>query len=501
MSSQEAAVDCNALEATTSIEDITGNERNRDFLRALQNDGISALWLCRPGETTGDYEEFELGSSKELYWLGHFTKKSTYLDSIGIFGSDAFGNCSGHSVNRFLDDLGKCNHIKMMYFTSTDDLAEIIYKLGPAMTNNSITHFEVDGCHLGVPEATFLFNTFGDMNSLKELFIDCHDEQGVLTNLNDGDMAGCIPSLGACTGMRSLKLNYLNMSTNSCAALRGVIPRMATLLELVLSGNSLDDDCTRLLVQGLLDCKQIQSLDLSHNRISDNGLDVLIQSLPTSVDTLYLAMNDITLARHVLLLRFRVLHIWGNTLCPGGTRVTAASLANPECSLIDLDLSQCNVGDEGTATLAESMRNNQRLTRMSLRENNITARGWNAFSSILCDTSSINATYNSNHTLQDLGIFGIPQDVEMMLRPNKEQDKSRVAANKILQSHRHLDMRPLFGRELGLLPYVIAWLDHFAKSRLHLKLSSIFEFVRAMPMKVTDGVVGKAKGVKRKLNS
>ncbi|EJK51032.1 hypothetical protein THAOC_29836 [Thalassiosira oceanica] len=301
--------------------------------------------------------------------------------------------------------------------------------------------------------------------------------------------------------MRSLKLNYLNLSTNSCAALRGVFPRMATLREVVTRGNSLDDDCTRLLAQGLSDCKQIQLMDLSHNRISDNGLDVLVQSLPTSVDALLLSGNDITLVRHVLLLRFRVLSIVGNTLCPGGTRVIASSLANPECRLEDLHLYNCNIGDKGAATLADSLRNNQRLTYMSLENNNITDRGWNAFSSILCDASSINATYNSNHTLQSLGGYQIPQDVKMMLRLNQEQDKSRVAANKILQSHRHLDMRPLFGRGLGLLPYVVAWLDHFAKSRPDLKLSSIFEFVRAMPMKVTDGVVGTAKGEKRKLNS
>ncbi|EJK61744.1 hypothetical protein THAOC_17714, partial [Thalassiosira oceanica] len=492
------AVDCNALEATTSIEDITGNEHNQDILRTLQNDELSQLWLCRPA-LSEDNQDYGLGSSRELEWLGHFAKKSTRLESIGVSGSGAFGNCSGHSVDRFLDDIGKCNHIEKLHFMNTD-LAEIIYKLGPAMKNNSRNHFALKGCYLGVPEATFLFNTFVDMNSLEDLYIDGDEEEGI-SHLNDGAMAGCIPSLAACTGMRSLKLNYLNLSTNSCAALRGVFPRMATLRELVMRGNSLDDDCTRLLAQGLSDCKQIQSLDLSYNRISDDGLDVLVRRLPTSVDILFLSGNDIALARHVLLLRFEVLNISGNTLCPGGTGVIAASLANPECRLEDLNLNRCNIEDEGAATLAEGLRNNQRQTVMSLGGNNISERGWNAFSSILCDASSINDTYNSNHTLQDLGYYLIPQDVKMILRLNKDKNKSRVAANKILQSHRHLDMRPLFGRELGLLPYLVAWLDHFAKSRPDLKLSSIFEFFRAMPMKVANGVVRNAKGKKRKLNS
>ncbi|EJK51123.1 hypothetical protein THAOC_29735, partial [Thalassiosira oceanica] len=352
MSSQ--AVDCNALEATTSIEEITDNEHNRDTLRSLQNDELPAVWLCKPGMAIrmGDYEEFELGSSRELEWLGHFAKKSTHLEIIGISGDGAFGNCSGHSVEGFFHDLSQVEHgndaavahlrpgycsrstpgptaedrrrwfgrdwcnghgirpdrgaprpsyllrgparssttqhdltpplcrygrsgargpsiylvrepdaatsipdgaadvkftipaararrnIKKMTFSGTN-LAEIIDKLGGAMKSNNFTNIFVEACHLGVPEATFLFNTFRDMNSLlEELHID--GEVGDdLANLNDGDMAGCIPSLAACTGMRSLTLNYLNLSTNSCAALRGVLPRMATLRELVLRGNSL----------------------------------------------------------------------------------------------------------------------------------------------------------------------------------------------------------------------------------------------------------------------
>lgn len=82
-----------------------------------------------------------------------------------------------------------------------------------------------------------------------------------------------------------------------------------------------------------------------------------------------------------------------------------------------------------------------------------------------------------------------------MLQLNSDQDKSRVAANKIFWTHRHLDMmKPLFNMELDLLPLVITWLEHFAESHLDLKLSSLFEFVRAMPMNVIKRVAGKKRG-------
>ncbi|EJK57931.1 hypothetical protein THAOC_21985 [Thalassiosira oceanica] len=512
-------VDQDALEATTNIEEITVNENNQDTLRSLKNDELSSLCLCKFAYDLGDYVLG--GSTGELGWLGHFVKKSTSLESFGIVGGAVFEDCSKQSVIRFLDDLRKCNHIKKMDFFGITNMAEIIYILSGAMKSN-ITHLFVNFWILGVPEATHLFNNFCAMRSLEELCVQC--EHGGEANMSDYDMAGCIPSLAACKGMRKLELTGLHLSTKSCAALSAVVPRMAALMEMRLVGNRIDDDCLRLLAQGLSECKQFKSLDLcanmisdgcldvlarglpasmetlrlEGNAISDDGLDVLIQGLPASVDTLHLEGNEITLARHLLLLRFKKLGLCGGTLCPGGPRVIAASLANPECRLEELYLNSCGlvnsiIGDKGAATLAEGLRNNQRLTCMSWRYNsNITAIGWNAFSSILCDTSSISATYNSNHTIQSLGnsmngyYDQTPQDIKMLLLLNCDLDKGRVAATKILQVHRHLDMRPFFGMEMGLLPHVVAWLDRFAESRLDLKLSSVFEFVRAMSLKVTD---------------
>ena len=99
-----------------------------------------------------------------------------------------------------------------------------------------------------------------------------------------------------------------------------------------------------------------------------------------------------------------------------------------------------------------------RLTKMALDENYITETGWNVFLPILCNPASINATQGSNHTLQVLCSYSddVPQDVEMLLELNSDDDKSRIAATKILQTHRHLDMRPLFDRKLDLLPHVVS---------------------------------------------
>ena len=506
--SSSRAVDYDALEATTAIEDITDDAENQEVLRLLRDDdgGLSGLYICEDayGNNLGDYRPCK---SEELGWLGHFAKKSTHLEEFALEGGDAFNNCSEQSIDQFFEDLGKCNQIRKLYLVWRNDLTEIMHKLDPAIKNNNITHWSSDGCYLGDTEANHIFNTFRDMKGLEELSIKCDDEDE--HDLNDGVMAGCLPSLAACTGLRKLELITLDLSTSSCAALNAVFPRMAALRQLDLCGNSIDHNCVEVLVNGLVNCKHLHGLNLSRNLIGYRGLEMLVRGLPASVDTLDISFNEITLARQLPLLRFEKLNLGGNALSLGGNvlslfgpRVIAASLANPECRLKELRLG-INRGDEGAAILAESLRNNQRLTKLCLT-GNITETGWNEFSSVLCNPASINATYGSNHKLQSLGggIFEpcTSQNVLMMLQLNCCQDKSRIAATKILQTHRHLDMKPFFDRKLVLLPHVVAWLDRFAESRLDLKLSSIHEFVRAMPMEVVDGVTGKKKGKKRRRN-
>ncbi|EJK66526.1 hypothetical protein THAOC_12552 [Thalassiosira oceanica] len=238
---------------------------------------------------------------------------------------------------------------------------------------------------------------------------------------------GAIPSLTACTAMQELNLSCLGLSTRSCTVLSAAIfPQMASLDFLTLVGNFIGDGCVEILVRGLVGCKHLHTLRLESNRITDNGLDMLIRGLPDSFSRLELSGNQITLAQQLPLLRFEKLGLSRNPLSPGAPQVVAASLVNPGCRLKSLELTYTNIGDEGAAILAESLRSNRKVVEMQLaycNVTNITETGWNEFLSTLCDTSSIDATHGSNHTLQALGYADIPQGVEALLRLNQSQDK------------------------------------------------------------------------------
>merc|ERR1712008_504008 len=93
----------------------------------------------------------------------------------------------------------------------------------------------------------------------------------------------------------------------------------------------------------------------------------------------------------------------------------------------------------------------------------IAASGVKAFSAILCDASSVDRTYLSNHALRDLRVRGLTPDLSALLEMNRGDDKEAVAIRKILRHHAHLDMGRLHLEwDLKMLPRAVGW---FARAR------------------------------------
>ena len=178
-----------------------------------------------------------------------------------------------------------------------------------------------------------------------------------------------------------------------------------------------------------------------------------------------------------------------------------------------LSLYRINFGDDGAIALADGLRGNESLRRLAFAPTlaGITDVGWSAFSKLLCDTSSINNTYLSNHTLEWAGdglYDANPPDIRQYIAWNKNR-LIDAAVRKILTSHSHFDMKPFFQWKLKFLPVMVAWfqraraagLEHLLGSK---KLSSMYDFVRSMPMLVLGGHQGQEKtrrrSRKRRLN-
>ena len=150
-----------------------------------------------------------------------------------------------------------------------------------------------------------------------------------------------------------------------------------------------------------------------------------------------------------------------------------------------------NIGNEGARIFANALESNRKLKTLDIRGNGITTEGWSSFSKVLCDTSSINNTYLSNHTFQSLcfSSASLPSDIQASLALNESsEDKRQVAIKKIIKHHQHFVMQPFFEWELKVLPIAVAWFDRARSIEGAIedvidkhKLGTIYQFIRAMP--------------------
>ncbi|KAK1734231.1 leucine-rich repeat protein [Skeletonema marinoi] len=235
----------------------------------------------------------------------------------------------------------------------------------------------------------------------------------------------------------------------------------------------------------------LKELVLEDNSIDSGGLSTLVEALQTctSLEKLYLSGNDLSSAA-----------------AAAGLSSLSDWLQRHEVNLNELDLSSCRINDEGLLAFNEGAAN----------------QWWLVFSKALCDTSSVNSTYLSNHTICQFWLFGgddgvptiLPRDISRYLRLHEEHPQ-HVARCKILMKHPHLDMTPFFEWKLKFLPMAVAWferampctaltihdqhpdlrrrvLDESDESFESRKLTAMYEFVRGMPMEVMESRSGLA---------
>ena len=178
-----------------------------------------------------------------------------------------------------------------------------------------------------------------------------------------------------------------------------------------------------------------------------------------------------------------------------GWKHLASILEPPDSNLTILRLN--NLDDETITAFIRLLVNNRRSTHLYIGDtsNNVKV----AFSKLLCDTSSVNATYLSNHTITYLGVPANQNQLKPLLDINKWEDKKEVAMFKILQTHNDINMTQFFEWEFKVLPLMIGWLERASEITMpensqpisRRKLSSIYQFVRGMPIEYVETYLGK----------
>ena len=260
-----------------------------------------------------------------------------------------------------------------------------------------------------------------------------------------------------------------------------------------------------ILTSPLQRCTNLTHINLPHCNMTDEELIPIAQAV----------------RGHISL---KMLNLMGNRIGMFGCAALARLLEDPNCNIEHLGLIDNNIDNVGAISLANSLMSNAKLKTLRLINNpftryqHIAQSVEDAISTSLCDMSSINATYTSNHTLQIL--LKAPPDtldsnpkLKSLLGMNDFKNCGlsfndldypnigRVAIRKIIKYHPNAlaDMEPYLADWIGDdeqslkgLSYIVDWFHkaretfansseeegHDVEKRM---LSAIYQFARAIP--------------------
>jgi len=152
------------------------------------------------------------------------------------------------------------------------------------------------------------------------------------------------------------------------------------------------------------------------------------------------------------------------------------------------------INDNVLISFAEALVNNKMLRELELPVYDfnditsvITSVGYAAFTRLLCDSSSIMSTYQSNHTLKKICdrycLRNLPEDLRFLLQLNEKNTVSQAARLKIIKTHfsgSEINMQPFMDMDLCVRPHALAWM---------VRDENAFHLLRALPMLLENNVV------------
>ena len=374
-------------------------------------------------------------------WVGYFVGKNIHLKKLFFvhFNPRSADESYSDVLISFLRGVNCNRSIEKIEFGAFDLLnGSVFTSMDQFFKNNSqLISIRILCCYnFGVEGCRSFALALGSFESLNTLNLQHND-------IADEGLVDIITALSMHPYLDKLDLSWNRLSKNGCIALATLLQHTAT---------------------------KLHTLDLSRNEINDEGIDALVPALKNcSLKSLKLSDNQ--------------------SVTTKGWQQLATILENPKSNLAVLSVVSNNTDDEAIAAFTASLANNNALWSLSMNEISITDKGWRSFSDLLCNTSSVNSTFLSNHTIRN---FSKSTSIRTLLELNgSSNDKKEVAIAKILKYHNDFDMQPFFEWEFKVLPLMLSWFErasaidmpnNFQPNIGRRKLSSIYQFVRGMPV-------------------
>ena len=253
-----------------------------------------------------------------------------------------------------------------------------------------------------------------------------------LTNIGWGAIFAAFPL----SKVEQITLNSINLTDDIAMSLSNALRRQSTILTMLDTNDFSSGIVTIVGWRAIFHFLQepnsaLKILHLNNHSFTDEAVGALANVLVNNS-------------------RLRDLDVRNNTdVTNQGWIILAAILRNPNSALERLDISGSSINSGITIAFADALMNNSRLKELYLGQfgSRMTSDGNEAFTHLLCNTSSIIETFQSNHTLTTLSNieeedddeeqgFGLAlsDDLTFLLRLNKENTANQAARIKIIQN-------------------------------------------------------------------
>ena len=246
------------------------------------------------------------------------------------------------------------------------------------------------------------------------------------------------------------------------------LTRSRSIREMILHRNELSVAGVRSMVPFLQNANNLTYLTLDENNLQTEGFNVLFRALCDSpIETLNCrrcGIESIEIDREHIPRNLDVLSLSGNSIGVDGCRELSKLLLGGDATLKYLFLESNNIDDEGVEILVDALKNNASLKHLELMENDgISMRGLTLLLKLVNDVSSIEATLQSNHTLEEIFVIGknvreevyqsasaIMLDIVTALGINRRNNPEEAGRMKVIQTQLHSQTRAELCRLQGI---------------------------------------------------
>ena len=468
----------------------------------ILGEGLSAINLPHVTTMTVEFDHEE----------AEFDHEEAHYFAVGLQRLKSLVQYDGRMTSEIVTSLATLPMLENVNFWRNTNAAispDECMALSCLLTNaTNMKELDISCTGLGNEGLGILAEGLGYNASLTDGVLDLSEN-----SIGDQGVQVLASSLASNTKLRELRLADNNIGDVGLEALADLLARNRALRALSVSRNTAITATGVRSVCRILQSNGLEDLCLDGINFSYEGWSTLADALSINQSLVSLSLqcswggvsigDDVLRALGLGLSRnshLKSLHLSENTaITASGLRSLKEYFRSPSCALEELNLYGINIGDKGACALADALLGNKSLITLRFRPIGITPKGWKSFLKLICDSSSPNRLYLSNQTLCSLsGCWNhsgsdINNRIAGWLKINNDcQTPTLAAKTKILQLFPDIDMVPLFRWNLKLLPLLKCWFNvigesnEFEASIRKNELSSIYKFVRGLPVLIVD---------------